>query len=94
MANSADPDLRSQLTWIYTVCKGGVYPGSAGQGLNSGVNLTACWCWARANSIDLDLIWVYTVCSNLSVQIFTYIFRVSTAFCQQIQLQLLHARVW
>ena len=30
MANSADPD---QLIWIYTVCKGRVYPGSAEQGL-------------------------------------------------------------
>ena len=29
MANS----LRSQLIWIYTVCKGRVYLGSAGQGL-------------------------------------------------------------
>ena len=25
--------FRSQLIWIYTVCKGKVYPGSAGQGL-------------------------------------------------------------
>ena len=25
--------LRSQLIWIYTVCKGRIYPGSAGQGL-------------------------------------------------------------
>ena len=25
---------RSQLIWIYTVCKGWIYPGSAGQGLN------------------------------------------------------------
>ena len=25
--------LRSQLIWIFTVCKGRVYPGSAGQGL-------------------------------------------------------------
>ena len=25
--------LRSQLIWIYTICKGKVYPGSAGQGL-------------------------------------------------------------
>ena len=35
MTNSADPDqlasLRSQLIWIYTVCKGETYPGSAGQ---------------------------------------------------------------
>ena len=30
MANSADPD---QLIWIYTVCNGRVYPGSAGLGL-------------------------------------------------------------
>ena len=35
MANSADPDqFRSQLIWIYTVCKGRAYPGSAGQGLS------------------------------------------------------------
>ena len=36
MANSADPDqllLRSQLIWIYTVCKDRVYKGSAGLGL-------------------------------------------------------------
>ena len=25
--------VRSQLIWIYTVCKGRAYPGSAGQGL-------------------------------------------------------------
>ena len=30
MINSVDPD---QLASIYTVCKGRVYPGSAGQGL-------------------------------------------------------------
>ena len=29
MANSADPDQ----VWMYTVCKGRVYLGSAGQGL-------------------------------------------------------------
>ena len=35
MANSADPDQLADLDlWIYTVCKGRVYPGSAGQGLN------------------------------------------------------------
>ena len=34
MANSAEPEkFRSQLIWIYTVCKGKIYPGSAGQGL-------------------------------------------------------------
>ena len=36
MANSADPDQLAsagQLIWIYNVCKGKVYPGSAGQGL-------------------------------------------------------------
>ena len=39
MANSADPDgfFRSQLIWIYTVCKDRVYLGSAGQGLNHGI---------------------------------------------------------
>ena len=44
MSNSADPDqlassrsvgfFRSQLIWIYIVCKGRVYPGSAGQGFS------------------------------------------------------------
>ena len=36
MANSADLDQlasSSQLIWIYTVCKGRTYPGTAGQGL-------------------------------------------------------------
>ena len=36
MANSADPDQLASsegLIWIYTVCKGRVYLGSAGQGL-------------------------------------------------------------
>ena len=35
MVNSADPDQLSQLIWIYTVCKGRVYPGSEWQGLNA-----------------------------------------------------------
>ena len=29
--------FRSQLIWIYTVCKGRVYPHSAGQGLSTGL---------------------------------------------------------
>ena len=36
MANSADPEQlasSSQLIWIYTVCKGRAYTGSAGPGL-------------------------------------------------------------
>ena len=34
MTNSVAPDqLRSQLIWIYTVCKGREYPGTAGQEL-------------------------------------------------------------
>ena len=35
MLNSVDPDqlASSELIWISTVCKGRVYPGSAGQGL-------------------------------------------------------------
>ena len=33
MANSTDPDqLASELIWIYTVCKGSAYLGSAEQG--------------------------------------------------------------
>ena len=30
--------FRGQLIWIYTVCKGRIYPGSAGQGLNLSLN--------------------------------------------------------
>ena len=33
MSCSTSEGLRSQQIWIYTVCKGRVYPGSAGQGL-------------------------------------------------------------
>ena len=32
--------IRSQLIWIYTVCKDMVYPGSAGQGLNNYNNIS------------------------------------------------------
>ena len=39
MANSADPDFKSQLIWSYTVFKGRVYPGSAGLGLMYGKEL-------------------------------------------------------
>ena len=38
MTNSVDSDQLASSeanTWIYTVCKGTVYPGSAGQGLNT-----------------------------------------------------------
>ena len=37
MVNSADPDqlASSEANWSGSVCKGRVYPGSAGQGLNS-----------------------------------------------------------
>ena len=40
MTNSADPDqlASSQLIWIYTVCKGRVYPGSAGQELKQNLD--------------------------------------------------------
>ena len=42
MANSAESDQlasRSQLIWIFTVCKDRVYPGSAGQGLKVAVSM-------------------------------------------------------
>ena len=42
---------RSQLIWIYTVCKGRTYPGSAGQGLTR----------IQTNKI-LSLIWAIIVC--------------------------------
>ena len=45
MPNRADPDqfgfFRCQLIWIYTVCKGRAYPGSAGPGLNASVQIVA-----------------------------------------------------
>ena len=34
--------FRSQLIWIYTVCKGRIYPGSAGQGLTTALNILNC----------------------------------------------------
>ena len=39
MANSADPDQLASLIWSYTVCKGRVYAGSAGQGLKRNIVL-------------------------------------------------------
>ena len=40
MTNSAEPDqfFRSQLIWIYPVCKDMVYPGSAEQGFSKVAN--------------------------------------------------------
>ena len=53
MANSADPDqlasseslpfFRSQLIWIYTVCKGRAYLGSADKGFLIGSRITDIW---------------------------------------------------
>ena len=43
MTNSAAPHqlaFRSQLTWVYTVCKGRAYHGSAGLGLRGIVTLS------------------------------------------------------
>ena len=45
--------IRSQLIWIYTICKGRVYPGSAGLGLLTLVLLNQI-CPAFANSVDPD----------------------------------------
>ena len=36
--------FRSQLIWIYTVCKDRVYPGTAGQGLNEMSTTTCFFC--------------------------------------------------
>ena len=36
--------FRSQLIWIYTVCKGRIYPGSVGQ------ELKYKWCWTHNSS--------------------------------------------
>ena len=57
MANSADPVgfFRSQLILIYTVCKGRVYPGSAGQGLSNTVKLY---------SLPLPLSWLVQQTTN------------------------------
>ena len=44
MANCADPDQLASSEasiWIYTVCKGRAYPGSAGLGLKSALAQTA-----------------------------------------------------
>ena len=49
MANSEDP---SQLIWIYTVCKGRAYQGSAGQGLNSSFNTVKTHTWYHFHFIS------------------------------------------
>ena len=50
MTNNADPDqFRSQLIWIYTVCKGRAYPGSAGLGLT----FTTFWTDSTDDNLDL-----------------------------------------
>ena len=38
MTNSIVPDQLALLVWIYTVCKGRAWPGSAGQELNNIMN--------------------------------------------------------
>ena len=51
MTNSEDPDqLASKLIWIYTVCKGRTYPGSAGLQLVTN----------HADPDQFQLIWIYT----------------------------------
>ena len=44
----------SQLIWIYTVCKGRVYPGSAGQGL---------W-WMDTLLLKRELFWKESICTQ------------------------------
>ena len=58
--------LRSQLIWIYTVCKGRVYPGSAGQGLTKYTTF--------ALSIGTDR-WMFNILHKFSAEdFFLYIF--------------------
>ena len=72
--------LRSQLIWIYTVCKGGIYPGSAGQGLRIDVEkniFTVSFGTCRPEQTVWTqirmwhLIRIYTVCHTSST-FFTY----------------------
>ena len=48
MANSADTDqlAEAKLIWIYTVCKGRIYPSSAGPGLKPYMDLRPSKIWA------------------------------------------------
>ena len=62
MTHSADPDQlasSSQLNWIYTVCKGRVYPGSAGQGLNITISKIDIYIYINAQISVLKYITVH-----------------------------------
>ena len=69
MINSADPDqkIRSQLIWIwiYIVCKGRVYPGSAGQELTNWMTIQVIYTIFYGMEpflIDLYLyVWSYNI---------------------------------
>ena len=43
-----------QLIWIYTVCKGKTYPGSAGQGLSNGQGTNKCLIKTCDSSREFD----------------------------------------
>ena len=68
MANSADPDqlARSQLIWIYNVCKDRVDPGSAGQGLR----VTELTCLNVKSMVRRHGVWILkvnTVCGQFNL---------------------------
>ena len=54
--------LRSQLIWIYTVCKGRVYLGSAGQGLNIPCGFFFLNC---LYFLIKHILWILTVIASL-----------------------------
>ena len=81
MANSADRDQlvsEEALIWIYTVCKGRVYPGSAGQGLKVLSNLSQL----NSNLISTifgckkSLFWSYELALRLKANVGLHVSRV------------------
>ena len=66
--------FRSQLIWIYTVCKGRIYPGSAGQGLKhlQAAAKQAVWSWQSLFADETFPIVLYNFVSFMKSQGYTY----------------------
>ena len=65
MTNRADPDQLASseaLIWIYTVCIGRVYPGSAGQGLSSAAVTPAARLFSENFEINTTHSYPLTLC--------------------------------
>ena len=69
--------FRSQLIWICTVCKGRVYPGSAGQGLRSSHFYSCPLCF-----LFLVVLVLFVLCGTLwLLAVFFHILFCSLSYC-------------